>query len=341
MNGLVSVIIPVYNVAPYLIEALESVINQTYKNLEIIVIDDGSTDESGGICDDYSKKDNRINIIHQSNKGLSSARNIGLNKITGDMVAFLDADDVYRPDYIQTMVSAMYSNNVDLIICKFAHYSNKKRKRIGKIYPLIKKGIYERRSILNALVNDQVNHSVWNKLYKKELWENTRFPDGHVHEDDSTTYKILDLCKTVYVIDLPLYLHRSRQGSISKIITQSNVDDWISARLQFEAYVQDNVPDLFNKEQLVRIQLKRINQMIIFYYELAMNNINVTSCYLEHLRNQIIELNRNKKLIARSHIEIKIAFFLMHYFPKTIPAFCPVYHKIKFLKKMIRHFSNF
>ena len=106
-GGIVSIIIPVYNVAPYLVEALDSVVHQSYGNLEIIIIDDGSTDGSAEICDDYARRDRRIRLIHQENKGIGAARNVGLDIMNGEAVAFLDSDDAYDPDFIEAMVSAM------------------------------------------------------------------------------------------------------------------------------------------------------------------------------------------------------------------------------------------
>ena len=118
---LVSVIIPVYNVAPFLNEALDSVIHQTYTNLEILIIDDGSTDESGEICDKY-KRDQRVQVIHQENRGLSAARNIGLDMMTGDIVAFLDSDDKYNKDYISRLLISMEQHGSDITICKFSNH---------------------------------------------------------------------------------------------------------------------------------------------------------------------------------------------------------------------------
>ena len=118
MEPLVSVIIPVYNVVHYLREAIDSVINQTYKNLEIIIIDDGSTDGSSGVCDQYLS-DPRITVIHQENRGLSGARNTGLSAITGEYVAFLDSDDAFYPGMIQTMIMEIKKNNADLAVCGF------------------------------------------------------------------------------------------------------------------------------------------------------------------------------------------------------------------------------
>ena len=121
---LVSVIIPVYNVAPYLEEALESVINQSYNNLEILVIDDGSTDGSEIICEEYAARDKRIRVIHQVNGGLSDARNTGLDLAAGEYIAFLDPDDAYRPDMIAVMLGALLRNQADISICSYSTYRN-------------------------------------------------------------------------------------------------------------------------------------------------------------------------------------------------------------------------
>ena len=120
IGGLVTIIIPVYNTAPYLLEALDSVIQQDYSNLEIIIIDDGSTDGSEKICDIYAEKDSRIRVIHQENKGLSCARNTGLDIMSGDSVAFLDSDDVLHPTYVKTMVAAMCRKKTDLVVCRYS-----------------------------------------------------------------------------------------------------------------------------------------------------------------------------------------------------------------------------
>ncbi len=126
-NSLVSVIVPVFNVAPYLAEALDSVINQTYRNLEIIVVDDGSTDDSGKICDEYAAKDNRIQIVHIKHQGVSVARNTGLDLMKGELVAFLDPDDAYKPEFIDTMVNTMYREKADIVLCGMTIYKTTKR----------------------------------------------------------------------------------------------------------------------------------------------------------------------------------------------------------------------
>ena len=215
---LVSVIIPVFNVASYIVEALDSVAHQTYGNLEIIIVDDGSTDGSGKICDDYARKDKRFYVVHQANEGLSAARNTGLDLMNGEAVAFLDPDDAYHPDFIRAMVKALINENADLVVCKYTKHNTSgimKQARKSRPLPLIEAGVYDRKSILRSLVKRQLNHAAWNKLYCKKLWNNFRYPVGVISEDTDTTYKILNYCNNVCVINLPLYFHRIRPGSIS------------------------------------------------------------------------------------------------------------------------------
>ena len=195
---LVSIIIPVYNVKEYLAEALDSVVNQTYRNLEIIIIDDGSTDGSGAICNEYAARDARIRLIRQENKGLSAARNAGLEVMTGEAAAFLDSDDAYHPDYIAGLVGTMLREAADLVVCKYmiCHTVDTMTsvQYTGKALPVISAGAYDRISALQKLADSELNVMVWNKLYLSRLWRNIRFSEGHVYEDNEVAYMILDQC---------------------------------------------------------------------------------------------------------------------------------------------------
>lgn len=250
---LVSVIIPVYNVASYLVEALDSVVHQTYENLEIIVIDDGSTDGSGKMCDEYAEKDRRFRVIHQENRGLSAARNVGLDIMTGEVVAFLDSDDAFHPDFIRTMIDAMRQKSADLVVCKFVVFHTSGLMRFEgneKEKPTIDSGEYDSITVLRALADGMINDSVWNMLYHRKLWENIRYPVGHVYEDTDTTFKIFNLCNTIYVLDQPLYLYRKRSMSITETHSPQNISDRISALFHFETFVKEHTPEIFSEEQL-------------------------------------------------------------------------------------------
>ena len=298
-NSLVSVIIPVFNTAPYLVEALDSVINQTYLNLEIIIIDDGSTDGSGAICDEYAERDGRIRVIHQDNRGLSAARNSGLDAMTGEAVAFLDSDDAYHKDFILNMWSALNRENADLVICRFTTYSVAKKTTCSievSSSNLLGKGLYDRADALRALVGKRINSYVWNKLYSRELWYKLRFPVGHVFEDLDTTYRVFDKCKKVYILDESLYLKRSHVGSISNTYTKNNIEDWYLACSHLDSFINENTPELFSTEHLVRYRQKMIQSLIEYFVQYIRKANNKDEEFIKTLRNRIVETERSTGL---------------------------------------------
>lgn len=260
-SPLVSVIIPVFNVAPYLREALDSVVQQTYFQMEIIIVDDGSTDGSGEICDEY-RPDARAQVIHQENRGLSGARNAGLDRAAGEYIAFLDPDDAWHPDYIRKLLGAV--KNVDVAICQYEVH-RQKLETSGQIQPAAKKGFYSRKEALRALVEGTINVSVWNKLYRKELWKEIRFPEGHNYEDIDTTYRVFDLCGRIFFLDEPLYLHRKRPGSITQTGSRKNMEDLNLACQHLEAFIETHIPEIFSERHLKAARQSRLRGMIISY----------------------------------------------------------------------------
>lgn len=212
----ISVIIPVYNVAEYLIECMESVINQTYKNIEIILVDDGSTDYSRNICDEYEKKDRRIRVIHKKNGGLSDARNAGINIASGTYITFIDSDDKITVDMIEYLWTMLISQNVDMSVCQCDYIDERSN--------LIKnRGLFNDSLILGTekcmeafLENPGFNTVAWGKLYKRTFFENVRYPVGKYHEDIFTTYRLVDMCSSVAIGKERKYLYRKRVTSISR-----------------------------------------------------------------------------------------------------------------------------
>ena len=197
MEPLVSVIIPVYNVLPYLREALDSVINQTYKNLEILIVDDGSTDGSGEVCDEYLS-DPRVIVIHQKNKGLSGARNTGLDRMTGEYVAFLDSDDAFMPEMVENMLDVMIHNEAEIGMCSYSNCLaelNILSPKIDKVRNPIndRELILSSSESLNLFLSDQTRWSVWDKLYKRSIWNLMRFPEGENFEDMRVMCQVLEL----------------------------------------------------------------------------------------------------------------------------------------------------
>lgn len=328
---MVSVIIPVYNVAPYLRESLDSVINQTYEKLEIIIIDDGSTDGSREICEEYASRDERIRLIHQENKGLSAARNAGLNIMSGDVVAFLDSDDAYHPDFIRNMMETMYREKTDIVVCGYSRQKTEgllKYEGIGKTGPSIHTGRYSQVEVLRALADGKLNHGVWNKLYKKELWENIRFPEGFVYEEVRTTYRILELVNTITVIDQPLYRYRDRQGSITNTRTCKNIRDRLIARDEFESFITHNVPKIFSKKQLEKWRYDHFVLLISSYVQLG--QVKMTDhAFIAELRIQIIRNWRKQRI---QDVRIRILRYLICYCPWLLKKAYPLYRRMKAMK---------
>lgn len=291
-DSLVSVIIPVFNTAPYLPEAIESVLNQTYEDLEIIIIDDGSTDRSGAICDQYAKADERIRVIHQENKGLSAARNVGLDVMTGEAVAFLDSDDAFQTSFISVSWETMNRENADLVICKYTTHSTTGEMTISECEPTspsIREGLYDRVNALHALVENTINNHVWNKLYSRKLWNDVRFPVGHVFEDIDTSYRVFEKCERVYIINEPMYLKRIHPGSISDTYSKDNINDWCIACDHLESFIKDNIPGLFSIRQLVQYQQKLVQSLIEYYVHYIRQAGKKEEKFIRDLRKRIIE----------------------------------------------------
>ncbi len=213
---LVSVIVPVYNVGEYLAASLESLASQTYQNLEMIFIDDGSTDGSGDALDDFVKKYKKAIVIHQENKGLSAARNVGLEKMTGDYVCFLDSDDFLADDAIECMVETMRKHEVDLVVCAHAE-----RKEDGSLNDFnggaLASGLYDVEEISGNFLNEKgSNLQVIGRLYPKKFFDKVRFPVGEVYEDVAVFAQLLLQCKTkVAFIAEPKYYYNLRANSIT------------------------------------------------------------------------------------------------------------------------------
>ena len=206
---LLSVIVPVYNVKPYLIKCMESILNQTYSNLQIILVDDGSTDGSQDICDEYAKKDNRIFVIHKENGGQSSARNAGMEKATGDYIGFIDSDDWIEPNMYCNLITQLEKHNADLAACSFYECKDNERKAIGS-----SKNI----QVLNTeeifLNKNKLRFLVWNKVFRKSCVHDLRFVLGQVYEDFHFCCQVFLQTKKLVYLDEPLYNYRiSRPGN--------------------------------------------------------------------------------------------------------------------------------
>lgn len=213
---LLSIIVPVYNVAPYLSATIESVLNQTFKDFELILIDDGSTDGSKDICMKYAYKDTRIRLISQANQGVSAARNKGLETAKGSVIGFVDSDDIIDANMYQIMINIMTNTNADIVQCKHDRVNNPSYCSTAQVteYKCIDGTEFVRR-MFSKTGSDYTNQvSLCTKIYKKKLFDKIHFPVGQTYEDEQETYKACLSAQKIALIDEILYHYIKRENSI-------------------------------------------------------------------------------------------------------------------------------
>lgn len=210
MNQRISVIVPVYNVQRYLPQCLDSLLSQTYEDLEIFLIDDGSTDTSGAICDRYAAKDPRITVIHQPNGGAANAKNTGLRQASGQYLAFLDSDDFLEPDAYRFMLEAMNRHGTDAVQCRFRDVFVDKNRNSGVLFP---EEVLDAEAYLALYTTDWTCGLLWDKLYRRELFAGILFEEGHKIDDEFFTYQGM-LCAKILRTPKVIYNYRQRRSGI-------------------------------------------------------------------------------------------------------------------------------
>lgn len=218
MKDLISVVVPVYRVEQYLDQCMQSILKQTYPNLEIILVDDGSPDRCGEWCDKYQKNDVRVQVIHQKNGGLSKARNAGIERATGDYITFVDSDDYIHPKMYEILLSQMKRLDAEVGICDYLEVSDTETRMFRAEVKDEDALLFTKKEAKNGyyIYEKKARFVVaWNKLYKRELFDKVRYPEGKVHEDTYTTYKALYKAKGIAWVNKPLYYYRIRNSSIT------------------------------------------------------------------------------------------------------------------------------
>lgn len=244
MNSRISIIVPIYKVEKYLPACVNSLLNQTYTNIEIILVDDGSPDSCGNMCDEYAKKDDRIKVIHKKNGGLSDARNAGYPYITGDYVAFIDSDDCVADNMLEILLSAMEKENSDIVECDVQKFDDGTEPQpVGE--KLYKIQSYITQDALKELMNDGIFHQhVWNKLYKKQVLNKILFAKGKLNEDEFWTYRVFGNAKKVTKVDYELYFYLQRAGSIMGESYSLRRLDGLEAKAERQKYIDESFPAL-------------------------------------------------------------------------------------------------
>ena len=229
---LVSVIVPVYKVEPYLDRCVQSIVDQTYTNLQIILVDDGSPDSCPQMCDEWAKKDSRICVIHKDNGGLSDARNAGMAVAKGEYIAFVDSDDWLEKDFLLLLYQALKSAQADIAECGVLlcdEKGNMLRCRASEEEQLTLEKI---EALRRLVLEDGVYQTVWNKLYRRSVIGNVRFETDRVHEDEFWTYRVFENSGKVAVLNRPLYRYLQRTGSIMGVGYSLKRLDGLEARMR-------------------------------------------------------------------------------------------------------------
>lgn len=249
----ISVIIPVYNVEAHLPKCVESVIHQTYSNLEIILVNDGSTDDSGAICDSYAKKDARIRVIHKKNGGLSDARNCGIAEAKGEYLAFVDADDYIAPDMFRIMYERIKQDVSDMAVCSFLFVNEKGEALVSENEenPISDETVDRVGAVRKLEYVKKWYFSVaWNKLYSRCLFDDIKFPQGRFHEDEYIAHIIYHKCQKVSFISDTLYFYVQREGSITDTISLKHHLDEANAMLERAVFAMDKGYDALSRVSL-------------------------------------------------------------------------------------------
>ena len=292
MKPLISIGIACYNVEKYLKRCMTSILNQTYSNTEIILVDDGSTDSTGKMCDEYAQQYSKIKVIHSSNKGLSSARNISIENALGEFLIFVDPDDYVETNMLEELYNFEKNYNCDIVMFGRYHFNSKGEKTIN--IPIKETGVIPKKEVLKKLFANEIESQAWQKFYRKSLWDNVRFQLGRVYaEDIAIMHKVFDNAKTFGNINKPLYYYFVNDSTLT---TSYRPFKWMSLYLAFKErydYAHTHYPQFENIVKAIALNEARLaNDNYIIKKE------DVDQPYIKDLRNF---LKSNIKFILYTH----------------------------------------
>ncbi len=238
---MISVIVPVYKVEPYLHRCIDSILAQTYTDFELILIDDGSPDNCGAICDEYAQRDKRIRVIHQENGGLSAARNAGIDIARGEYLSFVDSDDMIAETYLERLFEVLTEEHADISVCGMMTFTDGEEPKpdVGRRHPT--ETMTGRDACMSMY---KMDGKIWvtacAKLYSAMLFNDIRFPAGLIHEDQARIPQAIYMADRVALIKDRLYIYRKRNGSITSRFSAKRFDDCIAVEQCMDFYVNHN-----------------------------------------------------------------------------------------------------
>lgn len=323
-EDLISVVVPIYNVEEYLETCIKSIISQTYKNIEIILVDDGSPDNCGKVCDEYAQKDNRIKVIHKENGGLSDARNAGIDIAKGKYITFVDSDDDILTEYIEYLYGLIVNYKTKMSIASYTIVSQKKHINIGKGYT--EKLMNTKECLERMLCEDGFTISSCAKLYSKELFNEVKFPKGKLNEDNGTTYKLILQCDKIAYGNKSIYNYYKRENSIMTSKFNLSKMDLIELTDEMCDEIDNMYPDLV--DTTVK---KRITSRFSILRQILVNDLNKEQKQIEREIEKYIKqrkkiILKNKKMDKRD----KMALITLILGKKVFMLTWKIYYKIKY-----------
>lgn len=297
--GLISVIVPVYNSKDYLFRCIESIVNQTYTNLEILIIDDGSTDGSGQICGAFQTMDDRVSVFYQKNRGAAAARNLGLEKARGEFIGFVDSDDYIKKDMYTSLHDVM-KEDVDMVCCGSVLLFPKRMHRKCEIYgkALMPMTYTKCEALRELLLVRNLDFSLCNKLYRRELFQDVRLPDGKTCEDFPVVYKVVKNSQKIVCTGEVKYYYCYRENSMSK-------QQFTIRRMSYVVFARDIFGDVNTNYPDIRKCAEA------FYIRSVVDTMRDIEKCVERDRYEFIH-KRLRKLLLRMHVRI----FLNQYIPE-------------------------
>lgn len=306
---LISIIVPVYNVELYIDHCVESLVNQTYKNLEILLVDDGSPDKSGARCDEWEKKDSRIKVIHTSNRGAGAARNLALEIARGEYIAFVDSDDCVATNMYETLTDIFEKDeSIDIVECEYVLFENSVdffAIQAGASYEISE---YKTEEALEEHIKDHYfRQLIWNKLYKRQVVEQIRFPEKTKIDDEFWTYQVLGNAKKLVHINKKLYAYRQQENSIMHLLTPDKRIQDVRAKAERHRYINTKFKQL-NDLSLLSLWFAGIYQMQYIKRNYEAEDVKEISYVIKNILNMHpIKIENLKKLTLKEKIWLVFA----------------------------------
>lgn len=313
-----SIVVPIFNVEKYLPKCLDSILNQSFTNFELILVNDGSTDNSKSICESYEKMDSRILLLNKDNGGLSSARNYGIDKAIGNFICFIDSDDWLVENSLNELIETIISSNADILIA--GHYVVGDNNHILETNTIDETITLNRVEGLSLILEDKKLHSyAWDKIYKTSLFKTIRYPEGRNFEDIATTYKLFNISNKIIQINKAYYNYYRRAGSIS-LLSSTDLKKIYKNKLDiFKAFIERS------KFTTCYIELNHLNKIT------SSKAFSHGSQFIRYCIKHKIGSEGDIEMVKRELVSIN-KIFLTHLqkFEKLVIAYCPRLHSIFF-----------